>query len=140
MSEYTQTERTRVKRGAKRANYDKETVNAILDEHVTMTQAMAFSAFKGPFEERIDNWNTSLQMISEVIDEWIALQRNWLTLTPRTLTLTLRTLSLTLTPTQTPTPTPGYTCNPSSTPKTSTSSCLRRENASPTLISTGDRR
>ena len=32
MSEYTQTERTRVKRGAKRANYDKETVNAILDE------------------------------------------------------------------------------------------------------------
>ncbi len=43
---------------------------------------MAFSAFKGPFEDRIDRWNTSLQIISEVIDEWIQLQRNWLYLQP----------------------------------------------------------
>lgn len=55
---------------------------ALLDEHITMTQAMAFSAFKGPFEERIDKWNTSLQVISEVVDEWIQLQRNWLYLQP----------------------------------------------------------
>ena len=55
---------------------------SLLDEHITMTQAMAFSAFKGPFEERIDRWNASLQTISEVIDEWIALQRNWLYLQP----------------------------------------------------------
>jgi len=41
-----------------------------------MTQAMAFSAFKGPFEARIDSWNNSLQIISEVIDEWIQLQRS----------------------------------------------------------------
>ncbi len=32
MSDYTQTERTRVRRGAKRASYDKETINGILDE------------------------------------------------------------------------------------------------------------
>lgn len=32
MSEYSQTERTRVRRGSKRANYDKETINTILDE------------------------------------------------------------------------------------------------------------
>lgn len=43
---------------------------------------MAFSAFKGPFEDRIDRWNTSLQVISEVFDEWIQLQRNWLYLQP----------------------------------------------------------
>ena len=55
---------------------------ALLDEHITMTQAMAFSAFKGPFEARIDAWNASLQTVSEVIDEWIMLQRNWLYLQP----------------------------------------------------------
>ena len=54
----------------------------LLDEHITTTQAMSFSVFKGPFEERIDRWNTSLQVISEVIDEWVQLQRNWLYLQP----------------------------------------------------------
>ena len=40
---------------------------ALLDEQITMTQAMTFSAFKGPFEERIDEWNTTLQIVSEVV-------------------------------------------------------------------------
>ncbi|CAN0498329.1 unnamed protein product, partial [Scytosiphon promiscuus] len=35
---------------------------ALLDEHITMTQAMTFSTFKGPFEERIENWNNTLQV------------------------------------------------------------------------------
>eukprot|EP00937_MAST-01D_sp_MAST-1D-sp2_P005910 g5910.t1 len=55
---------------------------ALLDEHITMTQAMQFSAFKGPFEERIDIWNETLMTISEVLDEWIQVQRNWLYLQP----------------------------------------------------------
>ena len=55
---------------------------AILDEHITMTQATAFSPFKGPFEERIEAWNRTLQLMSDVIDEWIILQRNWLYLQP----------------------------------------------------------
>lgn len=55
---------------------------SLLDEHITMTQAMAFSAFKGPFEQRIDNWNSTLQTVSEVVDEWVQLQRNWLYLQP----------------------------------------------------------
>lgn len=29
-------------------------LQTLLDEHVTMTQAMQFSAFKKPFEDRID--------------------------------------------------------------------------------------
>ena len=31
---------------------------------------------------RIDTWNATLQTVSEVIDEWIQLQRNWLYLQP----------------------------------------------------------
>ncbi|KAH8098241.1 dynein light chain binding protein [Aureococcus anophagefferens] len=55
---------------------------ALLDEHITTTQAMTFSAFKGPFEERIEKWNTTLQIVSELIDEWVAVQKNWLYLQP----------------------------------------------------------
>ena len=51
---------------------------ALLDEQVTMTQAMTFSAFKGPFEERIDAWNRALSNTSEVLDEWVKVQRNWM--------------------------------------------------------------
>ncbi|RLN94479.1 hypothetical protein BBJ28_00006207, partial [Nothophytophthora sp. Chile5] len=57
-------------------------IQAVLDEHVTMTQAMMFSSFKGPFEEEIIEWNTALQLISEVLEEWLAVQRNWLYLQP----------------------------------------------------------
>ena len=58
--------------------YEDITVNAIdeymalLDEHITTTQAMSFSAFKGPFEESIDAWNETLNTVSEMLDEWIA--------------------------------------------------------------------
>jgi dynein heavy chain len=55
---------------------------ALLDEHITMTQAMTFSAFKGPFEERIEVWNDTLAVVSEVVDEWLAVQRSWLYLQP----------------------------------------------------------
>ena len=54
----------------------------LLDEHITSTQAMSFSSFKGPFEQRIDRWNSTLLVVSEVIDEWVNLQRNWLYLQP----------------------------------------------------------
>ncbi|KAH8073158.1 dynein light chain binding protein [Aureococcus anophagefferens] len=57
-------------------------ITAILDEHVTTTQAMQFSAFKGPFEERIESWNHKLYIISEVLDAWLNVQRNWMYLQP----------------------------------------------------------
>lgn len=47
-----------------------------------MTQAMQFSAFKGPFEGRIDTWNTTLFTVSEVLDAWVKVQRDWLYLQP----------------------------------------------------------
>jgi dynein heavy chain, axonemal len=57
-------------------------INTVLDEQVTMTQAMQFSAFKGPFEERIDVWNHKLFVVSEVLDNWIKVQREWMYLQP----------------------------------------------------------
>ena len=55
---------------------------ALLDEHITMTQAMSFSSFKKPFEERIADWDKTLSCVSEVIEEWLAVQRSWLYLQP----------------------------------------------------------
>jgi len=57
-------------------------INTVLDEQVTMTQAMQFSAFKGPFEERIDQWNDTLFTVSEVLDNWAKVQRDWMYLQP----------------------------------------------------------
>eukprot|EP00501_MAST-03F_sp_TOSAG23-6_P000060 GSMAST32.ASY1.ANO1.61.1 assembled CDS len=50
-----------------------DVIIALLDEHVTMTQAMSFSSFKGPFEEEIEEWEKTLSNISEMIEEWLAL-------------------------------------------------------------------
>lgn len=57
-------------------------ITVILDEQVTMTQTIMFSAFKGPFEERIDEWNRKLNCVSDVLDVWMTVQRNWLYLQP----------------------------------------------------------
>ena len=51
-----------------------DVLQSLLDEHTTMTQAMAFSAFKKPFAERIDAWAATLNTASEVLDEWLRLQ------------------------------------------------------------------
>ena len=47
-----------------------------------MTQSMAFSPYKKPFEERLMRWEAQLSLVSEVIDEWLALQRAWMYLEP----------------------------------------------------------
>ena len=57
-------------------------INVILDEQITMAQTIMFSAFKGPFEERIDEWNRKLCAVSDVLEVWVAVQRNWLYLQP----------------------------------------------------------
>lgn len=55
---------------------------AMLDEHISLTQAMQFSSYKGPFEERIERWNKKLALVSDVLDEWILVQKTWLYLAP----------------------------------------------------------
>lgn len=37
---------------------------------------------QGPFEGRIEEWNRKLSTVSEVLEAWLAVQRNWLYLQP----------------------------------------------------------
>ena len=60
--------------------YDELT--AILDEQITMAQAMMFSPFKAAFEERITKWNDTLSLVSDVLEGWMEVQRSWLYLQP----------------------------------------------------------
>ena len=60
--------------------YDELT--AILDEQITMTQAMMFSPYKAAFEERIELWNVKLALVSDVLEGWMEVQRSWLYLQP----------------------------------------------------------
>ena len=41
-----------------------------LDEDFSITGAMIVNPFKGPFEERIKNWNENLLLMSNVVEEW----------------------------------------------------------------------
>ena len=53
-----------------------------LDDHIVMSQSMSFSPYKKPFEEDITEWEQQLNTVSEVVDEWLALQRQWMYLEP----------------------------------------------------------
>ena len=59
-----------------------ETITQMLDDHIVMTQAMGFSPFKKPFEDRITEWEQALSLASETLDEWVAVQRQWMYLEP----------------------------------------------------------
>ena len=53
-----------------------------LDDHIATTQSISFSPFKKPFEEKISKWEAQLVLVSETIEEWFALQRQWMYLEP----------------------------------------------------------
>ncbi|KAF8071068.1 Dnah1 [Scenedesmus sp. PABB004] len=59
-----------------------EGVSQQLDDHIVMLQSMAFSPYKKPFEERLAKWDTTLNLVSEVLDHWVVLQRAWMYLEP----------------------------------------------------------
>ncbi|XP_051768758.1 dynein axonemal heavy chain 1 [Ctenopharyngodon idella] len=54
----------------------------LLDDHIVMTQSMAFSPYKKPFEERISKWESKLKMTQDVLEEWLICQRSWLYMEP----------------------------------------------------------
>ena len=54
----------------------------LLDDHIVMTQSMSFSPYKKPFEEEISKWETRLHLVQDIMDEWLACQRQWLYLQP----------------------------------------------------------
>jgi len=57
-------------------------INQTLDEHILQTQAMQFSPFKKPFEERIDEWNHKLLHMSSILEEWAKCQGQYMYLQP----------------------------------------------------------
>ena len=59
-----------------------EEISQLLDDHIVMTQAMSFSPYKKPFENRIMNWESKLRMTQDVMEEWATCQRAWLYLEP----------------------------------------------------------
>jgi dynein heavy chain, axonemal len=59
-----------------------EATTQLLEEHVIMTQSMAFSPYKAPFEDRIVRWEAQLSMASEVVESWLTVQRAWMYLEP----------------------------------------------------------
>ena len=59
-----------------------DVIQALLDDHIVMTQSMSFSPFKGPFAQRIDDWEKMLTLMSEIFEEWIKCQRAWMYLEP----------------------------------------------------------
>ena len=59
-----------------------DVVQQLLDDHIVMTQSMSFSPFKGPFAQRIDEWERLLTLMSEIFEEWIKCQRQWMYLEP----------------------------------------------------------
>ena len=57
-------------------------INTLLDDHLVLTQQFSFSPYKGPFEERIADWERKLRLVQEVTSEWLGCQRNWMYLQP----------------------------------------------------------
>ncbi len=53
-----------------------------LDDNIVMAQSIAFSPFKGPFEQQIETWEKKLLLAQEILDEWVACQRLWSYLEP----------------------------------------------------------
>jgi dynein heavy chain, axonemal len=59
-----------------------EATTQLLEEHVIMTQSMAFSPYKAPFEDRIVRWEAQLSLASEIVESWLTVQRAWMYLEP----------------------------------------------------------
>ncbi|KAK4887372.1 hypothetical protein RN001_003643 [Aquatica leii] len=57
-------------------------ISQMLDDHIVLTQQLSFSPYKGAFTERIDDWETKLRTSSEVLEEWMEVQRAWMYLEP----------------------------------------------------------
>lgn len=52
-----------------------EDIQQMLDDHLVLTQQISFSPFKGPFEAEINQWEESLKTTSDVIEEWMDVQK-----------------------------------------------------------------
>lgn len=47
----------------------------LLDDDILNTQQISFSPFRAAFESRIEEWESKLKLIQEVISLWIEVQK-----------------------------------------------------------------
>eukprot|EP00759_Apiculatamorpha_spiralis_P058927 PhF_6_TR948/c1_g1_i1/m.1750/K10408/DNAH; dynein heavy chain, axonemal len=57
-------------------------INELLDDNINITQQLSFSPFKAQFAEEIEMWEKDLNLVAEIIDQWMECQRTWLYLEP----------------------------------------------------------
>jgi dynein heavy chain, axonemal len=57
-------------------------IQQMLDDNIVMIQAMGFSPFNKPHKERLDKFGAKLNLLSEILEQWLNCQRNWMYLEP----------------------------------------------------------
>jgi dynein heavy chain len=59
-----------------------EETQALLDDQIVKVQTMRGSPFVKPIEEEVQQWETTLVTIQDIIDSWLKVQATWLYLEP----------------------------------------------------------
>ncbi|XP_023219532.1 dynein heavy chain 3, axonemal-like [Centruroides sculpturatus] len=59
-----------------------EDVQALLDEHILKIQTIGGSPFSKPLKKELNNWETTLILIQDILDAWLKCQSSWIYLEP----------------------------------------------------------